>query len=329
MRNRSILAIFAVVLAGALALGSTGLVSLARTEGSEEETAAQKDRLVGILVTKEYLDLFDMESYLEDNIDQLMKDGTVSVEESAQYNERLYATLVDRTHTNEETGEKGTHAEFVFEGVEGFLYYEAKVEREGESYYTSGGDEAFSDGHLGITVNDAGESIDMKCTIYTSTSGALNCLYYNPVYQSADGSVYAVTGNGHSYGGELTEGMCSTVTLEENNSVTLDGETAEYGTRIEISHMFMYPPEKIIVTQMNGANQMVESHKYEPGKVPKELDVREETEYIIVETVKTDHQKKKIRTREMYEREDNYISTFYCREDDVCVKQEIRVNWGE
>lgn len=331
MKSKSIIAMFACVLVAALLLGSTGVVSLAREEESVDAAAQQeKDRLIGIFVTTDHLDLFDFEGYLNDNLDQVLEGGEISVVDSAEYNGRLYATLVEETLTDAESGRTSTSEKFVFEGVEGFLYYEAKVEKENETYYTSSGDEAISDGHLGITVNDAGESIDMKGTIYMSNLAMDGkALYFNPVYQTAEGDVYTIAGHGYSYSGVIGEGGIGTVTLEEKNSYTIDGETTEVGTTIEMSYAFMYPPVKIIVTQMDGENQIVESQEYEPGKVPEKLAAANDTEYFIVETVKQDQKGEEICEREMYQKEDDSLETFFCREDGICVEKWTSLEWEE
>lgn len=314
MRNKAIVYGFVGILSACFICGATEMVTLARAEDGGADSK-EKDRLIGIFVTFDYLDLFDFESYLEDNAEKIVSGGEISMEESAAYNGRLYATLAEK--------------EYVFEGVEGILYYEALIEDEAGSYYTSSGDEAISDGHLGITVTDAGDSIDMKGTIYMSVSGSEDCLYFNPVYQTADGLVYAMAGHGYSYSGEISEGMIGSVTLEEKNSYTIDGKTAEVGTKVEMSYAFMHPPVQIIVTQMDSGNQIVESQAYEPGEVPRELAPNANTEYIVVETVKQDEKGEEIHVREMYQKEDDSLETFYCREDGICVKKWTGLEWDD
>ena len=328
MRNKGIVAIFTGIMIAAFILGSTEMVLLAKEE-SMELAAKEKDRLIGIFVTMEHLDLFDFEGYLNENMNKVLNGGEISQADSAKYEGRLYADLVEKTLTDAETGRTSTAKEFVFEGVEGFLYYEAKIEEGVESYYTSNGDEAISDGHLGITVNDAGESIDMEGTIYMSDAGARNGLYFNPVYQTAAGEVYAVSGHGYSFSGEIGEGGGGTITLEEKETYTIEGKTTEVGTKIKMSYAFMYPPVKIVVTQMDKDNQVVESKEYNPGEVLQELIPAADTEYIIVETVKLDQNSNEIHMREMCQKEDDNFATFFCREDGVCVQKNTRVMWDE
>ena len=99
MRNKSIVAILAGVVISALILGSTGVVSLAKNEESLEADVQQKDRLIGIFVTTEYLDLFDFEGYLNENMNKVLSGGEISQADSAKYEGRLYADLVEKTLT--------------------------------------------------------------------------------------------------------------------------------------------------------------------------------------------------------------------------------------
>ena len=78
------------------------------------------DRLIGVFITNEYLDLFDFEGYLNDNINSF-RGGEIDAERSNthKYQGRLYAVLVPKAHVNEETGESTVTHEYVFEGIEG------------------------------------------------------------------------------------------------------------------------------------------------------------------------------------------------------------------
>jgi hypothetical protein len=107
------------VLVISFTLGLAGF-SLANPEAAK---SLQEDRLVGVFITTEYLDLFDFEKYLNDNMGsfgggEIRMDG-----ETAEYQGRLYAALKERSMKNEENGELVTTKEYVFEEVEGFVFY--------------------------------------------------------------------------------------------------------------------------------------------------------------------------------------------------------------
>lgn len=116
-------------------------------------TSINKDRLIGVFLTKEYLDLFDIEGYLNDNTGSFSGREIKLDESEKKYQDRLYAELRPKTHTNTETGEKIYTEEYVFPSVKGITYFLTKIPAtaESDSYITSGSDEAISDGHMNIT----------------------------------------------------------------------------------------------------------------------------------------------------------------------------------
>ena len=77
--------------------------SLARSD--MDASAASRDRLIGVYITTEYIDLFDLEGYIGANASAL-SGGSIGEADAAQYNGRLYAELVDER--------------YVFPGVDGF-----------------------------------------------------------------------------------------------------------------------------------------------------------------------------------------------------------------
>ena len=73
MMNRKI---FAVFLAFFILLMSTGC-QLAREDMAENRSG---DKLIGVFITKEYLDLFDIESYFNDNIHKISPGGSIAID---------------------------------------------------------------------------------------------------------------------------------------------------------------------------------------------------------------------------------------------------------
>ena len=87
--------------------------SLARSD--MDASAASRDRLIGVYITTEYIDLFDLEGYIGANASAL-SGGSIGEADAAQYNGRLYAELVDER--------------YVFPGVDGFAFFMATTEHE-------------------------------------------------------------------------------------------------------------------------------------------------------------------------------------------------------
>ena len=103
-----------------------------------ENKSTLGDRLIGTVITTESLNTFDMETYLEENIGSIVKDEnhTVNAEDKKAYNNKIYARQVIKEDTTED-GEKVTHKEYVFDDINGYWIFDAKIpSTETEESYT-------------------------------------------------------------------------------------------------------------------------------------------------------------------------------------------------
>lgn len=293
-------------------------------------TDNNEDRLIGVFLTTEYLDLFNMEGYLNDNIGRFTS-GEIDMDSTAKkYQGRLYAELRPKTLTNTETGEEVTTEEYIFPGVEGITYFSASVPAaaEHEGYVTSRSDEAISDGHTNLNYGDKGNSTAMEGTVFVSPNHA-QTYYYNPVYQSSDGRVYAITGSGFFAAGVQDEGSVYSQTLDATYTTTENGKSTTESISVKISISVMNPPGKIVVMQMGADSSVVLRTEYIPGEMPKTIVPEKNTEYIVVETHKTGSNGDDFITRNLYSKDAESLETFFCREDGVCVKQWTIIKWDQ
>ncbi len=321
MMNKSMLAIGLSLL-----LAFTGC-QLAMPDATQDAAA---DRLIGVYITQEHLDLFDMEGYLSDN-PLHASDGEIRLDgDSGKYQGRLYATLTERTLTQEITGETVTLPEYVFADTEGISFLAATMLRgEGAENYTScSSDDAISDGHFGVHSGDDGDAITMEGTVYVAAGSAVRTYYVNPVYQADDGSVYAVTGSGVSFDG-LVEGEAFSQSLHETAAVTDNGSSSQTSTSIDIAFSVMLPPEKIVVLQMDGSGGLISRAEYAPGKLPDAMSLEPDAAYVIVETHARSAEGAPEVSRVLIDDGSEYMETFCCREDGVCVKQNTQLDWVE
>ncbi len=324
MKIKRIFIIFLTVL---ILLNITGCQLALEDEGDKKS----KDRLIGVFVTDEYLDLFDMEGYLNDNFNKHLDGGLINIDgNSSQYQGRLYAKLTTRT-LKDETGNTFDTREFVFDDVRGISYFSATVpatENE-ESFITSGSDEAISDGHMSIHYGDDEDKTSLDGTIYVSLKQVAKTHYINPVYQSSDGSVYATSGNGIMLAGEQGESSVYSQTLDETTTITENGKSKSVSFHIKISMSIMLPPEKIVIMQMDKNSDIMSKTEYFPGKLPDTLTPEAGTDYIIVENYKYDLEGNWIASRSIYDRSNPNLETFHCRDDGICVKQWTNLDWSK
>lgn len=293
--------------------------NLAREDGLE----AQSDRLVGVYITREYLDLFDFESYLNDNISSIGAGGEITVENGQRYNGRIYAALKPRTLTSEETGEESVIYEYVFEELDGIPFFFAEVTQpDGESYFASVSDNAVSDAHVSY-----GNETTLEGTIYMAP-GSMTVLYVNPVYQSGDADVYVTSSGGYSVSGIEAEGAVFSTTLEETHTVTENGEKRDESFKVTIHINVKYPPVSISVIQMNAQNMPIINEKYSPGDLPENVEISPDTEYVIVETRSASPAGETL-SREIFERGDEYFTSYTVRSDGVCEARPAGLLWAQ
>lgn len=76
---------FAILMAGTM-----GGCTLAVPDAGEEGSG---DRTIGTFITTEYLDLYDMESYLNDHASSLVNDGSITLGNDSKYEGKLFADV--------------------------------------------------------------------------------------------------------------------------------------------------------------------------------------------------------------------------------------------
>ena len=320
MKRKALIAICCVLISVAIAG-----CQLAK-ESAGVDVSVHKDKLIGVLVTTEHLDLFDFEGYIVDRL-RSFRGGTVMMDESApKYQGRLYATLVPRALPYGEDGEERIY-EYVFEDIDGIqfcLQETLQVIEDGNSYIVAMSDPAVCNVLSGIFSYDEGIKESVEGTIYIIPSNGGLPYFVNPVYLSADGRVYVVTGNGIA-SSNANEGTAYGYTLDETRTTTENGKVKTNSVSIKISFSVMLAPEKIVILQMDSDDIVLSRTAYEPGAVPEIITLETDTAYLIVETHQRDKAGRLVTVREIYDRAVNIIGTFSVRADGVCLKSITRL----
>lgn len=323
MKRKLIMAVFCALLLCAL----TGCKLAQENMGTGEVT---QDRLIGMFITTEHLDLFDFESYLSDNLGNFTGGDVILEGDTQKYQGRLYATLKPKTMTDAETGRTVETEEYVFENMAGmaFLAPTVPATAEKESYTSSMYDEGITDVHTSHHFGDEKTGMTLEGTFYVTPAVNEHIYYFNPVYQSADGRVYATTGTGfivhtESYG----EYSIYTQTMDATTTVTENGKTKMDSTTIKLSISLMFAPEKIAVLQMDADSKLLSGMDYAPGAMPGTFVPDAATAYLIVETYKRDDTGSVKISRQIYGEDDQNIETFAARADGICVKHWTAIKW--
>ena len=173
---------FFILLLAALLLALGGC-ALAEPAGD-----AEPDRLIGTYLTTEPLGAIPETDFGKPM--KIVEDTVVS----SGSEPRLWAERVTRTLTGED-GDTAETTEFQFPGG-GALLCAARIEDGDGVYHTVTGAPDFADTGCGFRDTDEGTSVELRGTAAVIPGGEERCFYFNPVYQTADGRVYARGGSG-------------------------------------------------------------------------------------------------------------------------------------
>lgn len=275
---------------------------LASEEKNEDRL---QDKLVGIFVTFEHLDLeFDMEGYLNDNIDRISDGDEIVVEpgEGMEYEERLWA----------EVGENG----WTFPGYEGILMGQMWEDDHWVGFSTEG----FCEHKTNVIRTDTLDGIDEEGTIYVPF-GTEVMLCTNPVYMTADGSYYALQGN--SFHSTVDSGSMSQ-SVSDEMTWTSDGEVFTYSAKFTAIVQGVKLSDRVVLVQMSADHTELEREEYLPGEMPETITPASGAAYIIAEEYAGDEV-----TRTLYQPGGDPIKVFCQGEQVYCLPQFTEIQWNE
>ena len=276
-------------------------------------TDGTSDRLIGAFVTDEYLDLYDMEGYLNDHASSLKDGGSITVESDSRYAGKLLAT-VDKSQ-----GEDPSSWKISFGGIEGEYLLALTEEKDGETYNSTLCSDGIYDVNMNLKSSDTETETELSGTFcYTPTQKKDDTYYVNPVYQTRSGEIYAVTGNGYAKQGVTMddetgkevpivpdEGKGMAATLSSEDTVTKDGKSQTEKCSVSIQFEVMYQPVRTILYQMDEANQVLKQAEYDPSDVPDSITLEKDTAYVLVETRKEDPDGNILKARELVDCEES------------------------
>lgn len=230
----------------ALCLSLTGCSLLREDESGDSAT---EDRLVGVYITSEHLDTFDIDSYISDNISSLANGGEVSAEDAAKYSGRIYAEVKDGTA--------------IFP-VEGMAIISARFGDGNESYIGSQRGDCVVGGGTHVTGSDNTDGLEISGTIYVPANESLT-VFCNPVYQEPDGDIYLVGGQGMG-----SDGAGS---MKQTMSASIDphGDERGYSMSIDVTIEPIYASDKLVVLYYAEDGSLMSREEYVPGELPGEL----------------------------------------------------------
>lgn len=292
-----------------LAFGLCGC-QLAREELQEE---AKADRLAGMYITQEHLDLFDSDRYFSDHMDQLLsgKNTAVSEAERRNYENRVYAVYQEK--------EAGA-GDYVFEGLDGICFLAVQSPFMGEMAYAAQSDPEVTDVRMSVT--DAG--FEMEGTIYCPTDDNAR-FYFNPVYQTAGGEVYLLAGTGIS--GSLTDGASMSQRLEESSTKAVNGKEISEKNAFSITVCGQDSYDGYEIAQMDGQDRKLRETAYPAQELPDSVAVSADTAYLIctLRQKGSDGSVKLSRKLVELSEDENYLELFVPGEKGLSIRKQILV----
>jgi hypothetical protein len=191
-----------------------------------------------------------------------------------------------------------------FEGTEGiFLYYaEDRIDGETEAFLWPRGS-GFNLINDDFIEEDGKRIAEVTGTGYfmPRVGTEVNEFYMNPIYQTADIQIYAVSGHSVSIGvGMNGPGTSCSLKVEEKETRTLVDQTEVDQTTIEVTLHAVYEPVSIMMYQMSADDQIIKAEKYDPETSKMELKMESETEYVLLETEQMLPTGETITQREIY-----------------------------
>ena len=313
--NRLVGALAAVTVIAALCAGLVFKVSLAKPV----EADAAGDKLIGVFVTEDYVDTFDIDAYLNDNAGALLSgDVIVSPEDSQKYSDRIYAVRTEDPWVSED-GTEHLSYDYNFEGIEGLRCFMV-TEKTGET-----GDYSNDNNIVGRVVRILAS--DMECSSSSNikseednpnsevTESELNCtiyafphpgkevigIYCNPVYQDAFGNVYMVSGQGISCGNDgYSVGLTISSSIDSSFTETdTTGKTVTEKVTVNVKLSVISEPVSYTFAQYSASGTAIESRNYDSASIPATLKVADDCEYIVVtENLKNGETKRSIVDKE-------------------------------
>ena len=285
--------IFALILLVCLLSGC----QLASEEKHEDQ---RQDKLVGVFVTFEPMELgFDIEGWLNDNPGAL-KDGDVTLEpgEGMAYQEKLPVTL------SEEGWIVPGH-----EGISVGRYWNGE-------YWTGFSSEGICELNSNIAATDAGDNIAVEGTVYFPADAEV-MLCTNPVYQTPEGEFYVIQGN--SFDSAVETGSMSQ-SVKDEKTWTDDGTAYTFCAEFKTTVQGVELAKKVVLVWMDANHRELERAEYDPRELPESIEA--DCAYLIVEEITVANI-----TRTLYQPEDEQLTVYYQGDQPWCLPKFTKLLW--
>ena len=314
MKTRNTIILFFCIILAAFALGAAGLINII---DESAQAVSGSDRLIGVLITKEPL-FSDLDLLLAGS-NNMPRDGESTGEAGSAGNQgRLYARPVVTSQT-----ETCTETDYVFDKIDGIRFFKSFVTEGSESFLTHCIDEEITDIESRLSEDNLNDekTTSLEGTVYYAAIPYVDTFFYlNPVYQTPEGDVYAVSGD------ELRfhEKSSQSLTLTDSQTETSNGRKSTSTQEVTVNLLHMDKPTGTSLLQFDSENKLLEKTDLDPRDQQDHIDALPGAQYMILET-RSVHGI----SRTVYQREDDSLYAFYCRHDRFCIKHDYDIYWSD
>ena len=217
--------------------------------------------------------------------------------------------------------------EYVFDSVKGirFICFMTQDEEGGNSVVTNADPEISSAGF--DFENEA--SVRMEGILYVVPGWDERSFFYNPVLRMEDGRVCAVPGDPmYVSAGMNPPGSSVGQTLKDERTHMENGAEITDVTVVSLEIRAVRKPLQTILLQFSDTHELLNTEAYAPGAVPEEITMLPGADYLLSETREADADGTVFTRREVFGREDDFLTTLSCREDGICIQRFHEVVWG-
>lgn len=182
-------------------------------------------------------------------------------------------------------------------------------------------DECFESRMMNVKVADEGTTSEVAATVYINPSAGRRAYRVNPVYQQADGQIYALAGNAWMVDAD-GEGARYSTKLESTAARVQDGKQIEEHAEVEIAFETRFPAQKIRILEMN-ADGIAQTHSFASDELPETFRPAAGTEYLIVESIHSNGGAR----RTLLEKEGESFKIQVSVGEPMLINREVPVNW--
>lgn len=300
--------VFALVLALCLLLSGCSLAQ------PEDETTVGEDKMVGVLVTTQPLDLFDIESYVNDNAGTILRGGQISQTDAARYQDRLFAEWDEAAQA------------YVFPQTQGYVLLNTRRQDDHGGYENLQTDDIFCHTRTALSYTDEGAQHEFSATIYAEAKNNGSCsVFVNPLFQMEDGRVYVQSGTGISTNTDEHSRVSMSKTVTQTTRQMQNGETTQHTFHCEITVQLTPAPTGAELFWMTTQDGILRREHYAPGELPPELDAQGAEFLLVVE-----HFADGSSTQTVFNADStDSPGALTCAEEGLLKRHSCTVTWGD